>query len=78
MALAYVADVYVLAPHGGRGLGLALAHELVEDGDGASMRWLLDNANAHGLYERLGFSPPPATLMERAGAQRPPMRPGGQ
>ena len=78
VALAYLADVYVLDAHRGRGLGLAVARELVEGGDPAGMRWLLHTADAHGLYERLGFATAPETLMERPGAQRPPMRPGGQ
>lgn len=78
VALAYLADVYVLGGHRGRGLGLALTRELVEGGGGASMRWLLHTADAHGLYERLGFAVAPETLMERPGAQRPPTRPGGQ
>ncbi|CAA9491114.1 MAG: Histone acetyltransferase HPA2 and related acetyltransferases [uncultured Solirubrobacteraceae bacterium] len=78
VTLAYLADVYVLGPHRGRGLGVALTRELVEGGGAADMRWLLHTADAHGLYERLGFRTPPETLMERPGAQRPPTRPGGQ
>ena len=78
VALGYLADVYVLEAHRGRGLGLALARELMEGRGGAEMRWLLHTADAHGLYERLGFTIAPETLMERPGAQRPPMRPGGQ
>ena len=70
----------MLDAHRGRGLGLGLGlgRELVERGGGAAMRWLLHTADAHGLYERLGFTTAPETLMERPGAQRPPTRLGGQ
>jgi GNAT superfamily N-acetyltransferase len=63
VALGYLADVYVLAAHRGRGLGLALIRELVDTG--AEWRWLLHTADAHSLYEKLGFSAVPSTLMER-------------
>jgi ribosomal protein S18 acetylase RimI-like enzyme len=66
--MAYLADVYVLQAHRGRGLGLALVREMIE-GDGApDVHWLLHTADAQGLYERLGFRTGPARypLMERA------------
>ncbi len=78
LQLAYLADVFVLAGHRGRGLGRRLVEEMIEAGPGAGFRWLLHTADAHGLYERLGFTSAPETLMERPGAQRPPTRPGGQ
>ncbi len=65
VALAYVADVYVLPPHRGRGLALRLLQLLVEDGPGARYRWLLHTRDAHGLYAKLGFGVPDTTLMER-------------
>jgi GNAT superfamily N-acetyltransferase len=65
VALGYLADVYVLAPHRGRGLGHALVAELVDDPPGRRMRWLLHTADMHGLYAGLGFGSPPATVMER-------------
>ncbi len=66
VSLAYLADVYVLAPYRGRGLGLELVRELVERSFG-EVRWMLHTADAHGLYEKLGFSDgkPPYPLMER-------------
>ena len=73
ITLAYLADVYVLGPYRGRGLGLELVREIVENSFG-EVRWMLNTADAQGLYERLGFSEgkPPYPLMERApGAQRP-------
>jgi ribosomal protein S18 acetylase RimI-like enzyme len=55
VTVAYLADVYVLDAHRGRGLGLELVREIVE-GDGApDVHWLLHTADAEGLYERLGF-----------------------
>lgn len=68
--LAYLADVYVLAPYRGRGLGYELVREMVENSFG-EVRWMLNTADAQGLYEKLGFSEgkPPYPLMER-----PPQR----
>jgi ribosomal protein S18 acetylase RimI-like enzyme len=66
VSLAYLADVYVLAPYRGRGLGVELAREIVERSFG-EVRWMLHTADAQGLYERLGFSEgnAPYPLMER-------------
>ena len=69
--IAYLADVYVLRSCRGRGLGLALVREMVEDGPDAGaahVRWMLHTADAQGLYARLGFTvgPPAYPLMERA------------
>jgi ribosomal protein S18 acetylase RimI-like enzyme len=65
--LAYLADVYVLGRYRGRGLGLELVREIVENSFG-EVRWMLNTADAQGLYEKLGFSQgkPPYPLMERA------------
>ncbi len=70
VALAYLADVYVLENHRGRGLGRALLQEMIEDGPGKEFRWLLHTADAHGLYRQFGFTAPDATIMERA-SRRP-------
>ncbi len=70
VALAYLADVYVLENHRGRGLGRALLQEMIEDGPGKEFRWLLHTANAHGLCREFGFTAPNATIMERA-SRRP-------
>ena len=55
---AYLADVFVLPEHRGRGLGVwlvqtALAHPDVEQVD----RVLLGTRDAHSLYARFGFGP---------------------
>jgi GNAT superfamily N-acetyltransferase len=66
--VAYLADVYVLGPYRGRGLGFQLVGEMLEGSFGEQVRWLLHTADAQGLYARLGFleGQPPYPLMERA------------
>jgi len=53
----YLADVYVLDDHRGRGLGLELVREIVENGPYAGRRWILHTRDAHSLYEKFGFGP---------------------
>jgi ribosomal protein S18 acetylase RimI-like enzyme len=65
VALAYLADVYVLADFRGRGAGVALVRMMVEEGPGAAFRWMLHTADAHGLYQRFGFGPAEVTYLER-------------
>jgi len=64
-SVTYLADVYVLPEHRGRGLGVELVREMVENGPYAGRRWLLHTADAHELYRRFGFGPPGERLMER-------------
>jgi GNAT superfamily N-acetyltransferase len=61
----YLADVYVLDEHRGRGLGLELVREMVENGPYARKRWLLHTRDMHGLYAKLDFGPPSERVMER-------------
>jgi GNAT superfamily N-acetyltransferase len=61
----YLADVYVLPEFRGRGLGTELVRFTVEEGPYAEARWLLHTADAHSLYEKFGFTPPSARVMER-------------
>jgi GNAT superfamily N-acetyltransferase len=65
VSLAYLADVYVLSAHRGRGLGLELVREMVERGPLAGERWLLYTEDAHALYRKLGFDTPGPNAMER-------------
>jgi GNAT superfamily N-acetyltransferase len=67
-SLAYLADVYVLAPYRGRGLGVELVREMVENGPFVRLRWLLHTRDAHGLYRRFGFDTPSERMLERAPA----------
>jgi GNAT superfamily N-acetyltransferase len=61
----YLADVYVLAAHRGRGLGVELVAEMVERGPYAARAWFLHTRDAHALYRRFGFGRPDERLMER-------------
>jgi ribosomal protein S18 acetylase RimI-like enzyme len=65
-SFAYLADVYVLPECRGRGLGIELVREAVDNGPFADRRWLLHTEDAHALYEKLGFGKPGAKLMERS------------
>lgn len=64
--VAYLADVYVLAPYRGRGLAVEILRELIDNGPYAGLTWLLHTDNAQGLYAKLGFSARPVyPLLER-------------
>ena len=65
VALAYLADLYVSAEVRGNGLGRLLVREMIDNGPGARFRWLLHTRDAHGLYERFGFTKPDETYLER-------------
>jgi ribosomal protein S18 acetylase RimI-like enzyme len=62
---AYLADVYVLEEHRGRGLGEQLVRFSIEESPFAKCRWILHTADAHGLYRKFGFKEPDDRLMER-------------
>lgn len=65
---AYLADVYVDEAHRGRGLGRRLVDAAMEHPELQGLRrWMLVTADAHGLYEKVGFRSParPERLMER-------------
>lgn len=55
---AWLADVFVLPEHRGRGLGRRLVRHLLDRPDLAGLRrWMLATADAHGVYAELGFTP---------------------
>ena len=67
VVIAYLADVFVLEAHRGKGLG----KWLVEVATGAPelvriRRWILGTRDAHGLYRQFGFTGPrhPERMME--------------
>jgi predicted GNAT family acetyltransferase len=64
-SVTYLADVYVLPEYRGRGLGVELVREMIENGPYADKRWILHTADAHALYEKFGFGPPSERVMER-------------
>ncbi len=65
VALAYLADVYVLDAARGNGLGKALVRVMIDDGPGAGFRWMLHTRDAHELYRGFGFADPDDTYLER-------------
>jgi N-acetylglutamate synthase-like GNAT family acetyltransferase len=55
---AYLADVFVLPEHRGRGLSKALVKAIMEHPDLQGLRrWMLVTVDAQGLYEQFGFRP---------------------
>lgn len=65
---AYLADVFILEPFRGRGLGLWLVNTMLMHPELKAMRrWALVTQDAHGLYARCGFVPAshPEHIMER-------------
>jgi GNAT superfamily N-acetyltransferase len=66
LTFAWVADVFVLADHRGRGLATFLMRCVVED-LGAVRRITLATRDAHGVYEKAGFAAlvSPERWMER-------------
>ena len=65
VAVAYLADVYVLPDHQGRGLGVELVREIVENGPLAEVKWILHTRDAHDLYRLFGFGEPSERVLER-------------
>jgi GNAT superfamily N-acetyltransferase len=76
---AYLADVFVLESHRGRGLARWLMEAIRSHPDLQGLRrWVLATRDAHGLYARFGFRSleDPARYMEIVdrGVYRPPAR----
>jgi len=69
---AYLADVYIDKEFRGQGLGVELVATMIDRGPGASFRWTLHTSDAHGLYERFGFTQPDRTYLERPGTPPTP------
>ena len=65
VALAYLADLFVLDDVRGNGLGKLLVREMIDNGPGAHFRWMLHTRDAHTLYARFGFTAPDLTYRER-------------
>lgn len=64
-AQSYLADVYVLEEHRGRGLGTELVRFTVDEGPLATTKWFLHTADAHNLYRTFGFAEPGHRTLER-------------
>lgn len=70
---AWLADVFVLEAHRGRGLGVWLVETVLAHPELAGQHFVLATADAHGFYERFGFRPVDAArMMERRAATRRP------
>ncbi|MDB5802105.1 MAG: family acetyltransferase [Rhodocyclales bacterium] len=68
---AYLADVYVLEAHRGKGLSKRLIETIQAHGDLQGLRrFLLFTKDAHGLYAQYGFAElaNPGRVMEKVGA----------
>lgn len=64
----YLADVFVLESHRGRGLATWLMEVVMTHPDLQGIRrWMLVTADAHGLYRKVGFTGPsnPERIMEK-------------
>lgn len=66
---AYLADVYVVRSARGHGLGQRIVEEMLAGEPQSRMRWMLHTSDAHGLYERFGFTAPNTTYRERPGSR---------
>ena len=64
-AQSYLADVYVLDEHQGRGLGVELVRFSVDEGPLAQTKWFLHTRDAHDLYRKFGFGEPSERALER-------------
>jgi GNAT superfamily N-acetyltransferase len=59
----YLADVFILESHRGKGLSKWMMKTIMECADLQGLRgWMLATKDAHGLYEKFGFS-----LLENTG-----------
>jgi len=67
----YLADVYVLEGHRGRGLGVELVRFSVEEGPLAGTKWYLHTLDAHDLYRKFGFTEPSERVLERVTLPQP-------
>ena len=61
----YLADVYVLEEHRGRGLGVELVRFSIDEGPLARTKWYLHTRDAHDLYRKFGFREPDERALER-------------
>lgn len=58
--MAYLADVFIIEDHKGKGLGKQLMKTIMEYPALAGVsRWALLTKDAHGLYRQFGFVEPP-------------------
>ena len=63
--MAWLGDVFVLPSHRGRGVGVELVREAVEDPALRDLQWFLGTRDAHELYAKFGFEAPNERTMVR-------------
>ena len=63
VSFGWLADVFVLGSHRGKGVGVELVREAIENSPVKPRRWILGTADAHGLYAKFGFGPPDDRMM---------------
>jgi GNAT superfamily N-acetyltransferase len=73
---AWLADVFVLPEHRGKGLGVWLVEAVLAHRELAGLSFVLATADAHGLYERFGFRPVDGERMLQRSAGRRSPEPG--
>lgn len=70
-AFAWISDVFVLPEHRGQGLARTMVQALLDHPEVAGLRrWMLATVDAHGVYQRIGFTElddPTRYLMYRPG-----------
>jgi len=70
---AWLCDVFIDEAHRGQGLGVWLVETVVEHPELHRLRlWMLGTRDAHGLYEKIGFTPlsaPDKWMQKRADAR---------
>ena len=74
---AYIADVFVIESHRGRGLAALLVETMLAHPDLQGLRsWALKSRDASGLYQRYGFErlPESRMFMQRPGSLAPDYR----
>ena len=64
--MAWLGDVFVLSEHRGKGIGVELVREAVDDPRYRDCLWYLNTRDAHALYERFGFTHAPDRTMVRS------------
>ena len=71
--MAWLGDVFVLAPHRGRGLGTEIVRECVQDPGLRDVHWYLNTRDAQSLYRGFGFVPadPGRTMVRPRGSTSP-------
>ena len=56
VVFAYLMDLFIFESYRGKGLGTKLVKHITEQADLQVRLWFLATADAHGLYEKFGFS----------------------